>query len=54
MLVGSLKASFVFVADLSRAIPIPHQLDFVELAGYGSAEMGGHERIRLLKDAAIR
>ena len=50
ILVGSLKASLVFIADLSRAIPIPHALDFVELAGYGSSQMGGHEQIRVLKD----
>ena len=50
VLVGSLKASFVFLADLSRAIPTLHGLDFVELAGYGSAQMGGHEQIRVLKD----
>lgn len=47
---GSLKASLVFLADLSRAMPIVHNLDFVELAGYGSAQMGGHEQIRVLKD----
>jgi hypoxanthine phosphoribosyltransferase len=46
-----LKASFVFVSDLSRAIRIPHGLDFVELASYASgADSGGHARIRLLKD----
>jgi hypoxanthine phosphoribosyltransferase len=50
VLVGSLKASLVFVADLSRAIPIFHALDFVELAGYGSSKMGGHQQIRVLKD----
>jgi len=50
VLVGSLKASLVFIADLSRALPILHALDFVELAGYGSAQMGGHEQIRVLKD----
>ena len=50
ILVGSLKASFVFLTDLSRALPILHALDFVELAGYGSAQMGGHEQIRVLKD----
>jgi len=38
------------IADLSRAMPIAHALDFVELAGYGKAEMGGHERIRFIKD----
>ena len=50
LLVGSLKASLVFISDLSRATPILHGLDFVELAGYGSAQMGGHEQIRVLKD----
>ena len=51
MLVAPLKASLVFLADLSRAIPIPHEVDFLELAGYASnAGMGGHTRIRLLKD----
>jgi len=50
LLVALLKASFVFLADLSRAIKISHQIDFVELAGYGSAQMGGHEQIRVLKD----
>jgi hypoxanthine phosphoribosyltransferase len=50
ILVGSLKASLVFIADLSRAMPILHALDFIELAGYGSSQMGGHEQIRVLKD----
>jgi hypoxanthine phosphoribosyltransferase len=48
--VGSLKACVPFIADLSRAMPIAHALDFVELAGYGLAETGGHEQIRFLKD----
>ena len=50
VLVASLKASLVFAADLSRALPMLHALDFVELAGYGSAGMGGHQQIRVLKD----
>jgi hypoxanthine phosphoribosyltransferase len=50
LLVGSLKASLIFICDLSRAMPMLHGLDFVELAGYGSAQMGGHEQIRVLKD----
>jgi hypoxanthine phosphoribosyltransferase len=50
LLVGSLKACIPFIVDLSRSLPIAHALDFVELAGYGQAEMGGHERIRFLKD----
>jgi hypoxanthine phosphoribosyltransferase len=50
LLVAALKASVVFVTDLSRAIAIPHHLDFVELAGYAGAATGGHSGIRLLKD----
>jgi hypoxanthine phosphoribosyltransferase len=50
LLVGSLKACIPFIADLSRAVPIHHALDYVELAGYGGAETGGHESIRFLKD----
>src|SRR5439155_8420086 len=53
LLVALLKASFVFLADLSRAIPISHQLDFVQLAGYDSEATGGHSRVRLLPDTAI-
>ena len=51
LLVAALKASLVFLADLSRAIEIPHAIDFVELAGYGpGVGTGGHSGIRLLKD----
>jgi hypoxanthine phosphoribosyltransferase len=46
LLVGSLKACIPFICDLSRAIPIHHNLDFIELAGYGEGEEG----IRFLKD----
>jgi hypoxanthine phosphoribosyltransferase len=55
LLIGSLKSCIPFIADLSMAMPIAHALDFVELAGYGSAgsrqaRLGGHEQIRFLKD----
>jgi hypoxanthine phosphoribosyltransferase len=46
ILVTVLKGAFFFLADLSRAIPIPHALDFVVLAGYD----GGKRKIRLIKD----
>jgi hypoxanthine phosphoribosyltransferase len=48
LLVASLKSSLVFLADLSRALQIPHELDFLELAGYQGQENG--ENARLLKD----
>jgi hypoxanthine phosphoribosyltransferase len=50
LLVGLLKASVVFLADLSRAMPIPHGVDFVELEGYDGQGTGGQRAIRLLKD----
>jgi hypoxanthine phosphoribosyltransferase len=54
LLVSPLKASVVFVADFSRALTIPHWLDFLELASYASgADSGGHARIRLLKDLDV-
>ena len=46
MLVGSLKACIPFICDLSRAVPILHHLDFIELSGYGEDS----DRIRFLKD----
>jgi hypoxanthine phosphoribosyltransferase len=53
LLVGALKACVPFVTDLSMAIPVAHALDFLELAGYGTSEMGGHEQIRFIKDLDI-
>jgi len=50
ILVGCLKSSFIFLADLSRSLPVVHRVDFVELAGYGGRETGGSRAIRLLKD----
>ena len=46
LLIGALKGCIPFVCDLSRAIPVHHNLDFVELTGYGRGEEG----IRFLKD----
>ena len=44
-----LKGAFMFAADLSRATPISHALDFLVLAGY-EGRLGGRSRIRLIKD----
>jgi len=48
VLVAPLKSSTVFLADLSRALGIDHELDVIELAPYGSGRSGGG--VRLLKD----
>jgi hypoxanthine phosphoribosyltransferase len=54
ILVASLKTSVVFVADLCRALPIVHQLDFIALAGYEGAEQASRAGVRLLKDLDLR
>jgi hypoxanthine phosphoribosyltransferase len=46
--VAPLKSSVVFLADLSRALPVSHEVDFLELAPYASG--GGGSAVRLLKD----
>jgi hypoxanthine phosphoribosyltransferase len=54
LLVGSLKASVVFLADLSRALPITHGIELIELAGYGNGVgTGGRSAVRLLKDLDV-
>ena len=47
LLVAPLKSSAVFLADLSRALPIVHAIDVIELAAYTDGRRGG---VRLLKD----
>jgi hypoxanthine phosphoribosyltransferase len=47
ILIAPLKSSVVFLADLTRALPIPHTLDVIELAPYRGSGAGG---VRLLKD----
>lgn len=47
LLVAPLKSSAVFLADFSRALPILHAIDVVELAEYADGRRGG---VRLLKD----
>ena len=50
VLVAALKASIVFLTDLSRALHIPHELDFLELARYNGRVSADGRGIRLLKD----
>ena len=47
ILVAPLKSSVVFLADLTRALRIPHTLDVIELAPYTDGQDGG---ARLLTD----
>jgi hypoxanthine phosphoribosyltransferase len=47
LLVAPLKSSAVFLSDLSRALPVAHGVDFLELAAYSSGRSGA---VKLLKD----
>jgi hypoxanthine phosphoribosyltransferase len=47
LLVAPLKSSAVFLADLSRSLPLHHRFDVIELAPYTGGRGGA---VRLLKD----
>jgi hypoxanthine phosphoribosyltransferase len=44
-LVGILKGAFIFLADLSRRLTIPHSVDFMALSSYGKSTSSGAVRI---------
>lgn len=49
MLVGVLKGSFIFLADLCRRLTVPHVVDFIAISSYGHK---GDKRgeVRMLMD----
>ena len=49
VLVGLLRGSFVFMADLARAIEVNHQVDFMTASSYGNT-MESSRDVRILKD----
>ena len=49
VLIGVLKGAFVFLADLTRNITIPHEIDFLRAASYGSGTSSS-EKIKLTKE----
>ncbi|HOT93258.1 MAG TPA: hypoxanthine phosphoribosyltransferase [Anaerolineae bacterium] len=49
LLVGVLKGSFIFMADLARRLTVPHRVDFIALSSYeDSATVSGS--VRLIMD----
>lgn len=49
VVVGLLRGSFVFIADLVRALDLVVEVDFLEASSYGSAMQSSRE-VRILKD----
>lgn len=52
VMIGVLNGSFIFLADLVRKVSIPHQIDFIRVASYGSADTSSGE-ISLSKDVEL-
>ncbi len=52
LLVGVLKGAFMFMSDLSRAIDLPVEFDFMAVSSYGSATRTSGV-VRILKDLDI-
>lgn len=49
VLVGLLRGSFMFMADLCRAIEVSHEVDFMTASSYGSG-MSSTRDVKILKD----
>ncbi len=52
VLVGVLKGSFIFLADLCRRLTVPRRVDFIALSSYGQTATTTGE-VRLLMDVKI-
>ena len=50
VLIGVLKGSFIFLADLARRLTIPHRVEFIAVSSYGDSEMTDPGAVRLLMD----
>jgi hypoxanthine phosphoribosyltransferase len=49
VVVGLLRGSFVFIADLARRLDLPVEIDFIEASSYGDGTSTSRE-VRILKD----
>ncbi len=49
VIVGLLRGSFVFIADLVRELDLPVEVDFLEASSYGDSTESSRE-VRILKD----
>ncbi|MEI0565810.1 hypoxanthine phosphoribosyltransferase [Brachyspira pulli] len=50
-IIGLLKGSFIFIADLARYIDVPVEIDFMIVSSYGNNKIGSE--IKILKDVDI-
>ena len=45
VLVGILKGSFIFLADLSRLVTVPHRVEFMAVSSYSGTHSSGTVKI---------
>lgn len=50
LLVGVLRGAFIFLADLTRRLTIPHRVDFIAVSAYGDSAGTTPGSIKLWKD----
>lgn len=50
VLIGVLKGSFIFLADLARRLTIPHRVEFISVSSYGDSEITDPGAVRLIMD----
>ncbi|MCJ7726792.1 MAG: hypoxanthine phosphoribosyltransferase [Acidimicrobiia bacterium] len=50
VLLGVLKGSFIFLADLARRLTIPHRIEFIAVSSYGDRESDEAGAVRLIMD----
>jgi len=50
VLLGVLKGSFIFLADLARHLTVPHRVEFIAVSSYGDEESVDPGAVRLIMD----
>ena len=51
ILIGVLKGSFIFLADLARRLTVRHRVEFIAVSSYGDSEATEHSgAVRLIMD----
>ena len=49
IVIGLLRGSFIFMADLCREIALPHEIDFMTVSSYGKGMMSSGD-VKIIKD----
>jgi hypoxanthine phosphoribosyltransferase len=48
LIIGILRGAFIFLADLTRRLSVPHSVDFMAVSSYGKG--ASHGEVRILMD----